>query len=83
MLLKILTGAFVALAMLLGGCSVSSWETDATEGEHHTTWNHGFEIAVSGWGIYIGPGRNSTTTVDNKFTATADGEGENSEDEGE
>jgi hypothetical protein len=67
-----------ALAWLLmgsAGCSVTSWDGQATEGKHRTTWNHGLEIGISGWGIYIGPGRNSTTTVENHFEATAEGVG--------
>lgn len=57
------------------GCSIASWDAQATEGRHKTTWNHGLEISVTGWGIYIGPGRNSTTTIDNEFAATAEGTG--------
>ncbi len=58
------------------GCSVTSWDAQASEGKHKTTWNHGLEISVTGWGIYIGPGRSSTTTIENEFEATAQGTGE-------
>ena len=57
------------------GCSVTSWDAPATEGRHSTTWNHGLEISFTGWGLYVGPGRDSTTTVENEFEATAGGTG--------
>ena len=57
------------------GCTIGSWDAQATDGSHKTTWNHGLEISVTGWGIYIGPGRNSVTTVEHEFEATAKGTG--------
>ncbi len=77
-----LTFIVSALAWFLigpSGCSISSWDAQASEGQHRTTWNHGLEISVTGWGIYIGPGRGSETTIENEFEATAQGTGEHEE----
>ena len=66
---------------IMSGCSVTSWDAEATQGTHRTTWNHGLEIGFSGWGMYIGPGRNSTTSIENEFTAAAQGTGQDEEDQ--
>ena len=63
----------VLITGLASGCSVTSWDAEADSGTHRTTWNHGLEVKVDGWGFYIGPGRGSTSTIDNTFSARARG----------
>ena len=73
----------LALALLFfasWGCAVTSWDVDAKDGKQATTWHWGLEVAVKEWGFYIGPGRNSSTTITNDFEVKATGTGEDTSD---
>ncbi len=65
----------LVLLGLLGGCSMTSWDAKASDGEHKTEITHGILITF-GTSLEIkSPGAGSTTEVTNKFDANAEGAG--------